>query len=280
MTKRLQRISDHNFMLLYNKYKLLALNLFEWYGLPDEIKPHNIEKALYSYGACCLTEEHGGYIVLGCSESGEMNVMSEPLSYIATGYGFTKKVNVKNTPICLNNDLRLSTHIYVEEYAKKMNEVEKSINANIKQQKFPWLISTTKNNEFSMKNLYAKIENGEPIIFGSKEIDTDSIKAFNTNTPYVVDKLNEYRFELEREILTFFGLNNNFEKKERLLVDEVNSNNEYITSNVDIMLKCREDFCREVSTKLGLNISVKKKYNNEENMKLEEGEECQDTHLN
>ena len=48
MTKRLQRVSDNNFMLLYNKYKLLALNLFEWNGLPNEIKQHHIEKALYS----------------------------------------------------------------------------------------------------------------------------------------------------------------------------------------------------------------------------------------
>ena len=270
MTKRLQRVSDNNFMLLYNKYKLLALNLFEWNGLPDEIKPHHIEKALYSYGACCLTEEHGGYIVLGCTESGELNVMSEPVSYIANGYGFTKKVNVKNTPICLNNDLRLSTHIYVEEYARKMNEVEKSINANIKQQKFPWLITTTKNNEFSMKTLYNKIETGEPIIYGSRDIDADSIKAFSTNTPYVVDKLSQYRYELEREILTFFGLNNNFEKKERLLVDEINSNNEFITSNVDIMLKSREDFCKEVNEKYGLNISVKKKYGNIEEEVMED----------
>ena len=264
MTKRLQRVSDHNFMLLYNKYKLLALNLFEWDGLPDELKAHHIEKALYSYGACCLTKEYGGYIVLGCTESGELNVMSEPISYIANGYGYTKKVNVKNTPICLNNELRLSTHMYVEEYARKMSEVEKSINANIKQQKFPWLITTTKNNEFSMKTLYNKIDSGEPIIYGSKEIDTDTIKAFSTNTPYVVDKLSQYKFELEREILTFFGLNNNFEKKERLLVDEVNSNNDFITSNVDIMLKCREDFCKEVNEKYVLNISVKKKYGNNE----------------
>ena len=262
MTKRIQRVSDNNFMLLYNKYKLLALNLFEWNGLPDEIKPQFIEKALYSYGACCLTEEHGGFIVLGCTESGELNIMSEPISYLANGYGYTKKVNVKNTPICLNNDLRLSTHIYVEEYARKMNEVEKSINANIKQQKFPWLITTTKNNEFSMKTLYNKIETGDPIIYGSRDIDADSIKAFATNTPYVVDKLSQYKFELEREILTFFGLNNNFEKKERLLVDEINSNNEFINSNVDIMLKCREDFCCEVNEKYGLNISVKKKYGN------------------
>ena len=48
MTKRIQRESDNNFMLLYNNYKLLALNLFEWEGLPDELKAHHIEKALYS----------------------------------------------------------------------------------------------------------------------------------------------------------------------------------------------------------------------------------------
>ena len=277
MTKRIQRMSDNNFMLLYNKYKLLALNLFEWDGLPDEIKPQYIEKALYSYGACCLTKEYGGFVVLGCTESGELNIMSEPISYIATGYGYTKKVNAKSTPICFNNDLRLSTHIYVEEYARKMNEVEKSINANIKQQKFPWLITTTKNNEFSMKNLYNKIDSGEPIIYGTKDIDSDSIKAFATNTPYVVDKLNQYRYELEREILTFFGLNNNYEKKERLLVDEVNSNNEFVSSNVDMMLKCREDFCKEVNEKYGLNISVKKKYGNNEEGGVEE---WQDTQLN
>ena len=115
---------------------------------------------------------------------------------------------------------------------------------------------------FIASSVSKKIENGEPIIYGTKDIDTDTIKASSTNTPYVVDKLNEYRYELEREILTFFGLNNNFEKKERLLVDEVNSNNEFITSNVDIMLKCREDFCKEVNKMFDLNISVKKKYGN------------------
>ena len=277
MTKRLNNINDSNYMLIYNKYKNLALNMFLWEGLPDNLKSRHIEKALYNYGSCVLKEEHGGYVILGCSESGKMNIMEEPVSYIAVGYGYSKEVTTKDSMICWNNDLRTPTHSYVKEYARKMNEVEKSINANIKQQKYPWLISTTKNNEFSMKNLYAKIDSGEPIIFGSKEIDIDTIKTFNTQTPYVVDRLNQYRYELEREILTFFGLNNNFEKKERLLTDEVNSNNDFINSNIDLMLKCREEFCKEVNAKYGLNISVKKNYGIEETIKVSrEGEECQD----
>ena len=60
--------------------------------------------------------------------------------------------------------------------------------------------------------------------------------------------------------MTFFGLNNNFEKKERLLTDEVNSNNDYVSSNIDLMLKTREEFCKEVNKMFGLNISVYKKY--------------------
>ena len=76
------------------------------------------------------------------------------------------------------------------------------------------------------------------------------------NVPYVTDKLNEYRYELEREILTFFGLNNSFEKKERLLVDEVNANNDFISRNVDLMYQSRLDACNEINKKFGLNIRV------------------------
>ena len=155
---------------------------------------------------------------------------------------------------------------------------KRSINANIKQQKFPYLITTNKNNELSMKKLYEKIQNGDPVIYGSKEIDLNTIQVMQTNTPYVVDKLNQYRYELEREILTFFGLNNNFEKKERLLTDEVNSNNDYVSSNIDLMLKTREEFCEEVNKMFGLNISVCKKYD----LQIEKvgDEEWQDTQSN
>ena len=72
----------------------------------------------------------------------------------------------------------------------------------------------------------------------------------------IADKLNEYKYELEREILSFHGLNNNFEKKERLLVDEVNSNNDFIDRNVELMYRQRQNACEEMNKKFGWNVKV------------------------
>ena len=35
---------------LYNRYKLLALNMFYWDNLPNGLKSKDIEKFLYEYG--------------------------------------------------------------------------------------------------------------------------------------------------------------------------------------------------------------------------------------
>ena len=68
--------------------------------------------------------------------------------------------------------------------------------------------------------------------------------------------LNEYKFELEREILTFLGLNNNFEKKERLLTNEVDSNNQFIDANIEIQYKNRLIAQDYLNSKFGWNCKV------------------------
>ena len=107
-----------------------------------------------------------------------------------------------------------------------------------------------------MMNIYKKIENGDPVIYLNKDLSMEDIQFFNTTAPYVADKLRQERYELEREILTFLGLNNNFEKSERLLVDEVNSNNDFIIRNAELMFEQRKKACQEINEMFGLNISV------------------------
>jgi hypothetical protein len=53
--------------------------------------------------------------------------------------------------------------------------------------------------------------------------------------------------------------NNDNIKKERQIVDEVNANNEYIKSMLDLMFDLRVQFCKEVNEKFGKNIKVTKK---------------------
>ena len=84
------------------------------------------------------------------------------------------------------------------------------------------------------------------------------------------------------EFLTLMGLNNsnaNNNKKERLLVDEVNVNNGEILMNLDVDFKNRLEACERINKRFGLNISVKKNIFDISNEFLsEEGEEGEQIH--
>ena len=76
----------------------------------------------------------------------------------------------------------------------------------------------------------------------------------------ILDKLQQQKTDLKNELLTYLGINNNNNvKKERMVVDEVNANNEYTSINLDLMFDLRKRACKEINEKFGLNISVKKR---------------------
>ena len=111
-----------------------------------------------------------------------------------------------------------------------------------------------------MKNLYAKMYSGEPAIFIDQNLLSQSgnlnIQSVSCEAPYLIDKLQQHRLEVEKELLTYLGINTTIEKKERLIVDETNANNEQITLNVEIGLRERERACEEINERFDLNISV------------------------
>ena len=77
-----------------------------------------------------------------------------------------------------------------------------------------------------------------------------------SQAPYLVDMLQIQKQEMERELLTFLGINNTLEKKERLLVDETNSNNQFIKMASDIGFKQRQHACQQMNEMFGLNVQV------------------------
>ena len=100
---------------------------------------------------------------------------------------------------------------------------------------------------------------GEPAIFVDKTMlngNSQNIMLIPTEAPYLVDKLQIQKQEMERELLTFLGINNTLEKKERLLTDETNSNNQFIQMCSDVDFKTRQNACKAINDKFGLNIQV------------------------
>ena len=255
--------TNNYYNLIYNRYKMLALNMFRWEGLPDTIKSRHIENSLYHHGLCIIiNDDNLGFISVPCNYGANLNINNEPTEVITTGYNYIKTIKYMSDKekdkcqLILNNDLAIGNKEYIEYFAQKMYEVDTVIRANINQQKYPWFIPCDPKLKNSIKLMFEKVDNLEPLILADKSIITEGIQVLTTNTPYVADKLNEYKFELEREILTFLGLNNNFEKKERLLTNEIDSNNQFIQANIEIQYKNRLIAQDYLNSKFGWNCKV------------------------
>ena len=70
----------------------------------------------------------------------------------------------------------------------------------------------------------------------------------------------DYKRSVESDLLTFLGQNNTpVDKKERLITDEAEANNQLIGSFADLQLRAREEAVEEINKLFGLSISVKRR---------------------
>lgn len=141
----------------------------------------------------------------------------------------------------------------MELFALRLYEAERSCDVNIKAQKTPIMILIDEKQRLTMQQLYNQYNGNQPFIFGDKQnLGDDKLKAISTEAPFVADKLQEYKKEIWNEALTFLGVNNIMvDKKERLITDEANSNNELINLNLQSYLAPRQKACKQFNEKFG-----------------------------
>ena len=241
-------------------YQMLALNRYKWENLPNGIESRYIEQMLFDNGECAMFDHPDlGLCVLRSSSRENLNIYGEPTKLTVTGFNEHRTVMMDECVRIMNNDLALPTLPDIVYYARRMAEIDDIIMQNLRQQRVPYLFATNENNQYSIKSLYDRIYQGEPAIFIDRDMlkgEPENIMVLPTQAPYLVDKLQIQKQEMERELLTFLGINNTLEKKERLLVDETNSNNQFIKMASDIGFKQRQLACEQINEMFGLNVSV------------------------
>ena len=252
-------LMSREYARLFQHYKNIAINRYRWDNLPEGIESRHIEERLFTHGQVFFTQDpQDGFLALSCSPQ-HFNVYNDPLFVQVLGNAFSKTYAIDEGVRILNNDLALASQHHVDWFAKRMSHLESIMFQNLQQQRIPYVIATTKETELSVKLMMENVMNGDLSIY----VDNERLKEMNSNinvlstqTPYLLDKLQQEKRELERELLEFLGINTTIEKKERLLVDETNANNDYITMNVNLGLKTRQLACDLINEKYGLNVSV------------------------
>lgn len=254
-------LNDLTFRALYDKYKLVSVNAFEWSGLPDGMEERHIEKVLFSHGkAVFFQAPQMGFMCLEAQNGGQVNVYGDPLNYMAIGFGYQHRVNADDCVIIENNKLRFATEPFVMFYVNKMTEAERSMDVNIKACKMPVIFACDDKDLLSFKRIFQQVDGNIPAIFADRGLNLDSITSFQTGVKFMGKDMQEYANSVENKLLTFLGLNNTpVEKKERLITDEANANNQLIDSFAELQLEARQRACEEINQKFGLSISVKRR---------------------
>lgn len=243
-----------------NRLKEYALNMFEWINLPKTVDARFIELVLFEEGKINFFQDKLiGFLALRVNESGKQNVYNEfDKKHIYANNGFSRVRNLRNSVTIYNNYLHTPTYTTVNLYAIRLARVTRAIDLNIEAQKTPVLITCPENQKLSLKNVYEQYKGNAPVIYTDSEFNLDSIKVLKTDAPFVVDKLTLYKHDIWNEVMTFLGVNNsNQDKKERLVANEVDANDEQIEQARFNMLDARKDACKKINDMFGLNIDVK-----------------------
>ena len=254
------------------RFERLARNIFEWVNIPKSMDADFLEKCLYYDGqACILKDKNYGFINLKATDNGNINIYDLPtlLHCYSNNYQTNRKIYISSEGLteeqrkslenneCIlvkNTNDRIPTYSTMNLFALRLYEVERTCDTNLKAQKTPILLLVDEKQRLLLENLYSQYDGNRPFIFGDKlQIDKGMIQSLKTDAPFLLDKLQDYKKEIWNEALTFLGINNIIvDKKERLITDEANSNNELINLNLQNFLAPRKKACEQFNEKFGL----------------------------
>lgn len=146
---------------------------------------------------------------------------------------------------------------FVENIVDDIVTAEMVIYINLNSHKMPWLIAVDPESEKKMKDLYNKLKNDEPELFIASD-EAKNFKALTSGATYIIDKLYNYKMARENELREFFGQNNVGvgEKKEHLISDEVQANDQLVATSEGCLIDPLKEFFERGRKTFGFDIDV------------------------
>lgn len=238
----------------------LSMSMFEWKNLPSTVDPRYIELRLFKTGSVVFFKDDVlGELCLDCIQQGNFDVYGNPITRRAYSCynNYQKVLNDKDSVIIWNNYLRTNSVTDIHLYAKRLWDLDRSVDVNAKAQKTPLLIQCNEKQKLAMENLYMQYDGNTPVIFADNNIDINGVKVISTQAPYVADKLYQLKNQIWNEALTYLGISNlNINKQERLITDEVSSSQGSTISSRYSRLECRKQAVEKINEMFGLDIEV------------------------
>lgn len=250
--------STTDYLKYYNKFREIAISVFKWKNLPKTCDSRFLELSLLNKNSCLFFYDENGDFYGNLPFTGQnfdiYGNFIERKVYADNGYNATFYPN--NSTIIYNNNLRNNMLLDLRNFAERLALIDKIIDCNVNAQKQPLLLTCSESQRLSMINFFKKYDGCEPAIFVNDNFNADCIKAVKTDSIYIADKLQTLKRQIYNDCLTFLGVNNVDDKKERRISAEIDRENADVIAYRNSRLDCRVRACEEINEKFGLNLSV------------------------
>ena len=262
-------VKDSGLCRYFTKYLLQkAMSVFEW-DLPETWNKDYFLYVLYCWGyVAVVNTDKFGVIPQGCGLKGYDVFYAPTHAVIANPFlsGILEpRIGTQCELLKLQPDFSGILDL-VGHYAEQMALASQSVSVNLLNSKLSYVFTAkTKALAESLKKMYDQIAGGEPAVVIDSRLKNaadgeETWKAFEQNVGgnYIVTNLLADLRKIEAMFDTEIGIPNaNTDKRERLIQDEVNSNNIETYSKCAMWLENLQDACKRVNDMFGLSISVR-----------------------
>ena len=274
----------------------LSAGRYVWEGLPDYVTSSYIERQLTNNGMVFAVRDELGKLQFVPGTTMGNNTYEQPITGNTNSVGSAALSLIPSSVIfqgeganavyIADNSFKLPQMYQIQFWAEQLAGVKGKIDANLRTISTPIILSGTPRTIKALSKQLASALEGDAIIVEDADATdagvglASSIQAINTNPVYLVDQLNEYHDKLWATAIEQLGINTaSYQKKERMLYDEVNANNDLISRYTSDGLEVRRQAADAINKMFGTNITVNEPRVEEDNSIKPEAEESTNTNI-
>lgn len=265
MSKRIKKrwqsaeMNNAYYRMYYELLVQMSCASYQWENLPTEIDERFLQMTLIERGLSVFfyDDEYDAFFATMGAPNGKINMYNNPLGYIAYGSnGFRRTLKSTECIPIWANFMRRPNINMLEIYARRLADIDRTIDVNILAQKTPIILRVPEQLRLTVENLVKQYTGNEPVIIGDDSTLTGiEMQYLAPDAPFITLDLLKAKTAIWSEIMTYLGIDNTpISKAERVQSAEVYSNNDQITVCRLIQLDTVRAACKEINRKYDLDV--------------------------
>lgn len=217
----------------------MAANRFTWHGLPEGMDQRFLELGLLQRGLMVFfkeTDVYNEFLIMRGGSNGILNVYDNPTGFQVVGgtgeYALNLNLTVDECVPIWANYLRTAEMLHIQMWATRLADIDRTIEISFKNARQTKIVAVPEDLRLAAVNTIKAMMEGTETVFGEPEMQqiANSITTLDLEShPNKLMNLLIAKSKVWNEIMTYMGVSNtNEEKKERMVVDEVNIKDEQI----------------------------------------------------